>query len=309
MKDLTLRQVEVIRAVMMTGTIQGAARLLNVSAPGISRLVKHTEESLGLRLFERKAGLFLPAAEAHSVFEIVHQVYRQVENLNSAVSSLRKGKDVRLALASSPSVGQVVAARAIHAVRQRFPALFVDLNILKIEETADYLLLERGECVFMTSSVENAALTSEKIASGRIIAILPEGHRLAARHVLSVRDFEGENFVGVDPGDPYGAALAQPFRLAGIEPHHDLRGRFAQTVISLVRNRLGVALIDQFSVSEPNIPGIVRRPIEEVAMLDVFIVKKRERELSSFAQFAVDEMRRALREASQAPVMPNPMSP
>ena len=37
---MTLRQVEVIRAVMVTGTIGGAARLLNVSAPGISRLAR-----------------------------------------------------------------------------------------------------------------------------------------------------------------------------------------------------------------------------------------------------------------------------
>ena len=31
---LTLRQIEVIRAIMVTGTVGGAARLLNVSAPG-----------------------------------------------------------------------------------------------------------------------------------------------------------------------------------------------------------------------------------------------------------------------------------
>jgi hypothetical protein len=41
---LTLRQIEVIRAVMVTGTIAGAARLPNVAAPGISRLMKHTED-------------------------------------------------------------------------------------------------------------------------------------------------------------------------------------------------------------------------------------------------------------------------
>ena len=35
---MTLRQIEVIRAVMISGTITGAAKLLNVSAPGISRL-------------------------------------------------------------------------------------------------------------------------------------------------------------------------------------------------------------------------------------------------------------------------------
>ena len=64
MSQLTIRQVEVIRAVMMAGTIQGAAELLNVSAPGVSRLVKYSEESLGIRLFDRKGGLFVPAAEA-----------------------------------------------------------------------------------------------------------------------------------------------------------------------------------------------------------------------------------------------------
>ena len=47
MREITLRQVEVIRAVMLRGTISGAAEHLNVSAPGVSRLIKHTEESLG----------------------------------------------------------------------------------------------------------------------------------------------------------------------------------------------------------------------------------------------------------------------
>ena len=134
---MTLRQVEVIRAVMMAGTIQGAAKLLNVSAPGISRLVKYTESSLGIRLFERKGGLFVPSSEAEAIFEMIHQVYRQMENLNGAVGALRKGEDVRLSFASAPSIAQFIAARAIRGVRQRFPDLFIDLNILKIEETTD----------------------------------------------------------------------------------------------------------------------------------------------------------------------------
>ncbi|WP_163047451.1 LysR family transcriptional regulator, partial [Acinetobacter nosocomialis] len=40
---LTLRQIEVLRALMITGTVAGAAKLLNVSAPGISRSMKHIE--------------------------------------------------------------------------------------------------------------------------------------------------------------------------------------------------------------------------------------------------------------------------
>ena len=95
MPEITLRQVEVIRAVMMTGTISGAAEMLHVSAPGISRLVKHTEESLGIRLFERKAGLFVPSVEAARVFEQIREVYRGVENLQTAMDALQKGEEAR----------------------------------------------------------------------------------------------------------------------------------------------------------------------------------------------------------------------
>jgi DNA-binding transcriptional LysR family regulator len=298
MRELTLRQVEVIRAVMMAGTIQGAATLLNVSAPGISRLVRHTEDSLRVRLFERKAGLFIPAPESHAIFEMIHQVYRQMENLNTAVSSLQKGAEFTLAFASAPSIAQFIAARVIRSVKGRFPDLFIDLNILKIEETLDYLLLERGEFVVMSSAIDNAALTCTPLAEGRVVVILPEGHRLAAQATVSVHDLAAEAVIGVDPHDPYGEILARPFREAGIDLRHTMRGRFAQTIVSLVRHGLGVALIDEFSVAEVYMPGLVRRPLREGASITPYVVQKTGRHLSSFAEFTIDRFRRELSQAT-----------
>ena len=116
MREITLRQIEVIRALMLRGTISGAAEHLNVSAPGISRLVKHTEETLGIKLFERRAGLFTPTVEAGPVFDQIREVFKGVENLQSALTSLHKGDKVRLAFASAPSVAQFIAARAIRTI-------------------------------------------------------------------------------------------------------------------------------------------------------------------------------------------------
>ena len=302
MKELTLRQIEVLRAVMMAGTIKGAADLLNVSAPGISRLLKHLEESLGLRLFERKAGLFVPATEARAVFQMVQEVYRQVENLNESLHSLSKGEDATLAFASAPSIAQFIAARAIRTIRQRFPDLFIDLNILKIEETLDYLLLEKGEFVLMSSFIDNPAVENEALAVGRVVVLVPRGHRLAAKSAISVHDLVGEPFLGVDPSDPYGAILARPFREAGYEPRHSVRGRFAQTVVSLVRHGLGVALIDEFSVAEVYMPGLVKRPLVEATPITAYVVSKRNRQLSSFAEFAIERFRKELVAATGANV-------
>ena len=43
--------------------------------------------------------------------------------------------------------------------------------------------------------------------------------------------------------------LGGPFADAGLPLHHTMRGRFAQTVISLVRQGLGVAVIDEWAAA------------------------------------------------------------
>ncbi|WP_254679196.1 LysR family transcriptional regulator [Celeribacter baekdonensis] len=77
----------------------GAAEYLGVSAPGVSRLIKHTEETLNLRLFERRSGLFVPSVEAQTVFDQIRAVYKGVENLQLSLESLQKGENVQLAFA------------------------------------------------------------------------------------------------------------------------------------------------------------------------------------------------------------------
>ncbi|MGG7564901.1 LysR family transcriptional regulator [Rhodovulum sp. DZ06] len=300
MKELTLRQIEVIRAVMLTGTVGGAAQMLGVSAPGVSRLLKHTEESLRIRLFERRAGRFVPAVEAGPVFDQIRAVHRGVENLSLALESLGKGEDVRLAFASAASVAQFIAARALRRVRGRYPDLFIDLNILKIEETADYLLLERGEFVIMSTPVDHAGVENERIAEGRLVAIVPDGHPLAARRSVSLRDLAAEPMIGVDPEDPFGAILKAPFDAAGLELRHAMRGRFAQTVVSLVRHGLGVTVIDEFSVAEVYMPGLTRIAIEEETRVSTWVARKKGRVLSSFAEHAVASFRRELSDATAA---------
>jgi DNA-binding transcriptional LysR family regulator len=294
MREITLRQIEVIRAVMLRGTISGAADHLGVSAPGISRLIKHTEDSLGIRLFERRAGLFVPSVEAGTVFDQIREVYKGVENLQSALESLQKGEDVHLAFASAPSIAQFVATRAIRTMRGRYPDLYVDLNILKIEETVDYLLLERGEFVIMSSPVNNAGIANEQIAEGRVVVILPEGHPLSERDEISVHDLVNEPLIGIDPSDPYGKIVAQPFEDAGLKAKHAMRGRFAQTLVSFVRHGLGVALIDEFSVAEVYMPGLVRKPLKEPAVVKTYAVTKKGRVLSSFAEQTIRQIRKEL---------------
>src|SRR5262245_40812800 len=83
---LTLRQIEVIRAIIVTGTVGGAARLLNVSSPGVSRVMKHAETSVGVKLFSRRGGRYSPTPQANAIFSQINGVYDKVEDLQFVIS-------------------------------------------------------------------------------------------------------------------------------------------------------------------------------------------------------------------------------
>ena len=163
---LTLRQIEVIRAIMVTGTVGGAARLLNVSSPGVSRVMKHAEGMLGLRLFSRKGGRYTPTREAHDIFNLINGVYDKVEDLQFVIRRLKQGMDAELRIGSVPSISNVMVPRAVADVRRKYPNLLIDLDVLKIEEAIDYLLLGKGELVAISYRLEHPMLEFAPLAEG-----------------------------------------------------------------------------------------------------------------------------------------------
>ena len=76
---MNLRQIEVLRAFMMTGTVSGAADLLRISQPGVSKALKHIEGQLDVQLFRRVRGRLLPSIEAEQLFATIAEAWTHIE--------------------------------------------------------------------------------------------------------------------------------------------------------------------------------------------------------------------------------------
>lgn len=281
---LTLRQIEVIRAIMVTGSIAGAARLLNVSAPGISRLMKYSEDTLGVRLFDRRSGRYMPTAEARNIFDLLDTVHRKIEDLQSAVADLGRGKAQELCIASVPSIANVMVPRAIASLRRRYPDLGLDINILKIEEAIDYLLLGRGELVAISSRFDHPMIRFEPLASGRLLCIVPETGPLAERSSITPQEMSRHPLIGINPKDPYGAIMASLFKDNGLDYHTNLKARFGTTVCSLVAAGLGIAIIDEFTVAHGVVRGVKSLEIEADTVFHTYVAYRNDLPLSAYAE-------------------------
>jgi DNA-binding transcriptional LysR family regulator len=288
---LTLRQIEVIRAIIVTGTIGGAARLLNVSSPGISRVMKHTESSLGLRLFIRRQGRYIPTPEAKDIFSQINAVYDKVEDLQFVIRRLESGAISELKIGSVPSIANVMVPRAIKRVREKYPKLLIDVDILKIEETIDYLLLGKGEVVAVSYKLDHPLLTFEPLAMGKLFCIVPENHELAQRKRVTAAEISKYPLIGIDPEDPYGRIMAGLFAQHALSYDVTIRARFGTTVFALVKHGLGIAVLDQFTVAEAPMSGVCRIPIAEPTEFQTYFAYRKDATLSSFCEYFVAALR------------------
>jgi DNA-binding transcriptional LysR family regulator len=292
---LTLRQIEVIRAILVTGTVGGAARLLNVSSPGISRVMKHAEAVAGLRLFSREAGRYTPTREAAAIFRQINDVYDKVEDLQFVISRVTVGTGAELKLGSVPSIGQVMIPRAIAEVRRAFPSLLIDVDILKIEEAIDYLLLGKGEVVAISYKVDHPMLSFEPLAQGRLKCIVPDGHELAGRGQVTISDIVRFKLIGIDPSDPYGRVMANLFAARSLSYDVTIRARFGSTVCALVAAGLGIAVIDEFTLAGGNWPMLRVLDIAEPALFQTYAAYRKDAALSSYATRFIVALREQMR--------------
>ena len=298
---LTLRQIEVIRAVMVTGTIAGAARLLNVAAPGLSRLMKHTEGTLGLKLFTRRGGRFEPTPQARTLFDQMNEVYRNLENLRYAIRNVARGQSSELKIGAVPSIGNVMVPLAVADVRKRYPDLLVDIDILKLEDSIDYLLLGRGEVVAMSYKLDHPALSFEPLAMGELYCIVSDRHALARRKSVSIGEIAVHPLIGIEPKDPYGRIMVGLFERAGVDYRIAIKARFGTTVCALVRHNLGIAIIDGFTVAHGSMPGIRVIPISEPTSFQTYVAYRRDATLSTAAEFLIRTLRQRMKELAAPP--------
>lgn len=296
---LTLRQIEIVRAVMVTGSIAGAARLLNVAQPGVSRTMKHLESSLGIRLFTRRGGRYVPSPEARDVFGQMQEVHRKLENLQFSIGQLERGRDVELSFGSVPSIANVMVPRAIAAVKRRYPDLRVEIDIIKIEDAIDYLMLAKGELAVMSYRFDHPALVFEPLARGHLVCITAPDHPFAGRASVTAAEIAACPLIGIDPNDPYGSIMAGIFARQGLAYDIIIRARFGTTVVALVRQGLGVAVIDAFTVADIDRRAVAVTPIAEPTEFQTYVARRRDSDLSSFADDFVRRLRQIMLDAAK----------
>lgn len=246
---MRLRHIEVFNAVMLTGSVSAAARLISVTQPAVSRTLQHAEIQLGFPLFQRASGRLTPTAEAQTLYPHIERLFAQLDDVQRLAANLKSGRasQGQLRVLTVLALSYEAFPRAMHLFRQKYPDVAVVHEALHSPQIVSSLVLQEADVGFVFSAISHPALVQEQIGERQVMCIVPKGllgPRQARAGKVTLAQLAGLPMIALDNRDPLGVTLAHVLREQEDGPKPVITVQTYHVALALAHHGVGVAMVE-----------------------------------------------------------------
>lgn len=296
---MNLRQMEVFRAVMLTGGVAGAAELLHVSQPAISKVLAQARRQAGFALFERVKGRLVPTPEGQQLHEEIDALWRGVERVRDVARTLATPRTGTLRLAVSASLAPYCVPRTIALLCESYPALKTNMEILVAPIMVDALLDRSADLGVALQPNDHPNLLRVQSWHCGFACVMREDHPLARRRSVKPADLRGERIITSAADSTYGRALRRAYGTEAGRLQLDLEVRSSTSACWQAQAGGGIAVVDRAAVAGATFRGLAVRPFQARETLTVSILRNRYRPLSALQKAFCTAFERVWAEAME----------
>jgi DNA-binding transcriptional LysR family regulator len=250
-----------------------AAARLHLSQPPLSRQLIALEKELGVPLIERNSrGVTLtPAGEqfyidAKAVLAALDQAQA---NCRAAASGMAGALSLGFTMCAAYSV--------VPGYARRFKAACPDVEI-RLKEVVSNDLAQRVsdgslDAAIMFPGAFDKSLTALSVFAEPLCVVLSKRHRLARQRRIRIAQLAEETLVLAveDVAPRLRAVIVEHCRSGGFEPAIGFEVQLQQTVLNLVNEEAGVALVPR-SMSKSRLAGVVFRELADAPTVEQVLV-------------------------------------
>lgn len=298
---MELAQLKYFVTIAELGSFTGAAEQLHLSQPALSYQMKHLEEELGTKLFDRRGRktslthegeLFLPLAQA-ILLRTDEAVRVLKEHLGIDVGEVHMG--------CNPTVATYLVPEILAEFRKLYPQVGVD--VIEADDVQLQQLVQRDLLDFAVVTAPGSPQTLEvtPLGSEDIVLVVAPDHHLASRESITLASLADEEFVLPIPPFNIRMHLANACRAAGFEPRVTYRAGSVQTCKSFARQGLGITTMPSISLRGKDAEGLSIIRIEDGLTRDLNLITGKERSISRVATALMELVRATVGEAMTFP--------
>lgn len=264
---MRLRHIEVFNAVMLTGSVSAAARLMNVTQPAVSRTLQHAEIQLGFALFHRVRGKLAPTAEAQTLYPQIERLFAQLDEVQRLAGTLKAGPKSQgeLRVLTVLALSYEVFPRAMRLFRQRYPEVAVAHQALHSPQIVSSLVLQEADVGFVFNTISHPALAQEQLGERTVQCIVPKGllgPRQSRMKSLALAQLAGLPLIGLDRHDPLGVTLGHVLREGGVRLAPVITVQTYHVALALAQHGIGVALLEGCTAASADRSRVDVLPLE-----------------------------------------------
>jgi DNA-binding transcriptional LysR family regulator len=256
---MNLRSLEALCAVSETNSLTAAARKLRISTAAISERLMTLERELDAKLIVRtgRTMALTPAGEAAG--QLARRILDQVGELKQAAHPDKIGGRLRLGAISTALTSLLPAAL------KRIAADYPDIELLVVPGTSDHLYAQMEAQAIDCSVIVHPPFRLSKRFDWSPIRDEPLvllSHRDDAYD--DVKSVIGRNrFIRVDRNDWTGQLITRYLHDIGVKTNELFELNALETILNLVSEGLGVAIMPDWGLSTFSKPEIRIVPVPE----------------------------------------------
>jgi len=277
---MNLRHMEVFRAIMLTGSITAAGRLLHISPSAVSKLISHAQQRTGLKLFELVKGRLVATSEAHQLYAEIEHLWRNVEKVHALSRELSNPDKGNLCIAASPSLGPTVVPHSVaDTVRER-PDLRVKVILPLTQALLDAVADKSVDIGITTFAVNHPNISVHARFHCPLVCIMHSAHPLAAREVIYPQDLIGHRLISVPLHDLYGLSEESVYgqALSKLDIGLEVRSGLIASLFSRASGE--IAVVDAIAISDHLIPELIVRPFMTPQRIHIAVIHNSYKPLS-----------------------------
>ena len=289
--NMRLRHIEVFHAVYNCGSITGAARLLNVSQPSVSKVLAHAEQQLGFPLFNRHKGKIVPTREAERLIDHVNHAYRNINELRRVSKNLGSAESGVIRIAVTPALGIDIIPAAIASYLEQHPDTMFEIETLHQHQVVRALRELRIDFGIVFNPPATQGIKIDHLATAEFVAISNGTSGSGNQTKMKLEELNGKRFVNLNTRSPLGQLLETRFESSNIKLRSIANVETYQTAKALVANGAGMALIDEITARSTGHDSVIARYLEPPLQFEVSILHTVSDPLSIITQRFIDHLK------------------
>ncbi|MGI6754868.1 MAG: LysR family transcriptional regulator [Atopobiaceae bacterium] len=239
--EMNIQKFRALSETVRLGSFTKAARSLNYSQSGISRMIADLEKDWKVTLLERSRSGVALSGDGVRLMPHIEAVCADFERLESEVAAINGFSSGTIRIGTISSVATHWLPGVIKNFEENYPEVDYKLRMGDYTEIESWVAAGTVDCGFIARKPHDPTLSFEELRQDELFAILPKDHELAAKETIDVKDLCTEPFLLLKQGTDDETGMV--FEGTGLEPDIFFETWDDYVIMSMVESGLGLAVL------------------------------------------------------------------